>query len=702
MRYAQLLFCVVLCAVASIVAACGGGASSRIMPMLSNQLESNPKASLGSYGADVAYRVPTGEYTAARMAIQIVGLPDRQAPYFFGLNIPFRQRHSVFVRISAIESYVNMNGGGVFAYKGSSSALGVTKCPASGTLPGTIAGCCPKNATLACTAGFPLAIGDTYTLVVAFVKKTGQTELWNAQVEERKRHSTFELGSFKVPVSWGLLHLSNNNYQFNASATYYNYLGSLQSCHQTPYAHVILRNPVATKRGGSVESAIMGTSIGPPSCKSNVVIHGGGEHSKSVDLQMGYGWRPGNTPKPSPSAPLGNPVFTPLPMPSSSPAHLSDPIVVGAAQQVIAGGTNGLVDFPDEAISYLQFTSGTNRMWIDAGTPGGGEGAMYLFSFTNIDTLTLTPPHFPYAQSVYNTIDPGTERFDAYYDGAGTVLPAANGHDLLMIYHGENHLWNNKDYSLESCGSGNLCYYCGVGEARSSDGGQTWTRVGQIIAGSTPKAPTPSVGGACTPSTVAVGGYLYVVYLELGGSPYANQGLALARAPLSSDGAPGAWKKYYNGSFLSDGLTGGKFTPITSIFGIPNVTFNRFLNAFVLVAVVCTSVSCPNGANAVAYATSQDLINWSPAKVLFTPPEPACQGGGNGCYPSLITPGETSSQITDRTGYIYVSNWSSNGIRGLFRYPFAIGTSSAAKNSARRINHSRGASSQGKPIEDRG
>jgi hypothetical protein len=208
--------------------------------------------------------------------------------------------------------------------------------------------------------------------------------------------------------------------------------------------------------------------------------------------------------------------------------------------------------------------------------------------------------------------------------------------------------------------------------------------------------------GAETPSVIAVGGFLYCIYNDqpIPGSLSHNPGLAIARAPLSTDGAPGSWLKLSGGQFSSNALNNGAFDDISPTpprgsgdDGSPNVTFNKYLNAFTLLLV---------GGDGIYMSTSSDLIHWSSGIKIINAPGPsnayvgsviatALESGASvpayAWYPSMVSPGENSNQVTDQTGYIYMA-YSPGGVgisEQMYRYPYAIGN--AALPSARERRH---------------
>ena len=338
---------------------------------------------------------------------------------------------------------------------------------------------------------------------------------------------------------------------------------------------------------------------------------------------------------------------------------------------MLPAGTVASPYVPDEQMPYLRQPDGTFKLWAAA----GGTFGTYLFDTP--DLLSLGSP-----ATVFAPAGAGTTAFDADYAGPGSVFPAANGHDLLMIYHAENHLFSGTDYP-------GTPFYAGIGLARSSDGGQTWQREGEILSGHDPQGSTqPATGaGALTPSAVATGGFIYVCFREIDLQSGVN-GYALARAPVSSDGAPGSWEKYDQGTFSTPGL-GGAFTPLNIVLDPsapgderqPNISFNVYLNSFVMVTV---------GNGGIYALTSPDLINWSAATLAFAAPIPdataGSQNGPRNWDPTLMSPSEPSDEVTGQSGFLYYAKFLGDGTSHhyMYRQAFTMTSSSAAQSIRRR------------------
>jgi hypothetical protein len=345
---------------------------------------------------------------------------------------------------------------------------------------------------------------------------------------------------------------------------------------------------------------------------------------------------------------------------------ISFSVSLGPEQNVVPPGSPGLQFFPDEHFSYQRQPDGSYKMWVSAGGTFGTLG----FTTPDLSSLTSVKTANGMPSGVLVPSGPGTTAFDADYAGAGSVFPAANGADLLMIYHAENHLFGGTDYP-------GTPFYASIGLARSTDGGLTWQREGQILSGQDPQqASQPAAGaGALGPTAIETGGYIYVVFREID-LQSSRQGLALARAPISSDGAPGSWQKLDQGSFSTPGL-GGAFTPLPIVLDPsdegdrrqPFLSFNSYLQSFVLTLV---------GNGGIYLATSTDLLTWSAGLVALPAPVPdgtvTPSTAPYNWYPTLVSPDQDSETTTDQTGYLYYAKGANDGTshHTLYRRPFSL------------------------------
>lgn len=370
------------------------------------------------------------------------------------------------------------------------------------------------------------------------------------------------------------------------------------------------------------------------------------------------------------------PVTFSIPRPSGPPGPVD--LAVGPEQLVLPLNTFGLIFTPDDHISYLKYQDGSMRAFWACGTTTGAGQTVAMVT-TNLAEFTPLVSNGTVARSVFSPDTPGSEKFDSDYSGPGSVFLAANGRDLMMVYHAENHLFAGVH-------TGGFPFYCAIGLARSTDGGRSWSREGQIISGSQPHPTGPALRnaqGAGNPCLIAFDGYLYVFYADI----VFNAGgdlIHVARAPISTDGRPGTWQKWYNGAFVEPGL-GGRSSAVqrhvppanvTTYTGHPSVSYNSYLKRFLL--VFQSSVG-------IHYSTSTDLVNWTVEGLLFAKSNDAAETFF--AYPSFLSPDEPSDQLTGQTGYIYYAkNAPGNTRHVMHRRAFNLGGRIAAQQAPLSIS----------------
>ncbi len=165
-----------------------------------------------------------------------------------------------------------------------------------------------------------------------------------------------------------------------------------------------------------------------------------------------------------------------------------------------------------------------------------------------------------------------------------------------------------------------------------------------------------------------MGGFIYVIFREID-LQSSISGYGLARAPIGSDGAPGSWQKYYQGSFSSAGF-GGAFTPLNiildpSVLGDerqPDLSYNTYLHQYLMAMV---------GNGGIYVLTSPDLLNWSKGIVALPAPYPdshATSANPKNWYPTLVSPNESCDEITSRTGYLYYATFLGDGTANHYMY----------------------------------
>lgn len=230
-----------------------------------------------------------------------------------------------------------------------------------------------------------------------------------------------------------------------------------------------------------------------------------------------------------------------------------------------------------------------------------------------------------------------------------------------------------------------------VGFVETKDGGRTWRKTRSqglghnvVLTGTNTKADPSafnpgSVNGG-SPRVLKVNGWYYMLFMA--GEP-GSQGTHVARAPISSQGRPGAWKKWYCptiGSCAWDqDAIGGRSTPINGLAAKARyVTWNNYLGRWVGFSGTGRDgfrmfASAPVS-GAVTEATretsllnlTEDTSSWSASDPFYAPvsssDDPLVDQWGTHvrnrrskllyAYPSML--GATgSSSVTGQSFYVY-------------------------------------------------
>ena len=329
----------------------------------------------------------------------------------------------------------------------------------------------------------------------------------------------------------------------------------------------------------------------------------------------------------------------------------------GNEVNVIPPGTAGLQYTPDEHMTYRKQPDGTYRLWAS----GGGAYGTYMFQ--SADLLTLGAP-----TQVFLPAGAGTTAFDADYAGPGSILPAANGQDLLMIYHAENHLFGGVDYP----GTPFLCGH--------RPGAFLGRRPHLAAPGPDPLRPGSPAGhtgrhGRRGPDPRGHSERrLSLCDVQGGGSPEQRQRHGPRARPRGQRRSARELAEDHQGSFSTPGL-GGAFTPLDLVLDPsapsdmrqPCLTYNTALGEFLLVMV---------GNGGLYWLASTDLITWSTGTVLLPAPVPdatvATTAGVHNWYPTLLSPDQASDQVTDQSGYLCYAKFPGDGTshHALYRQGF--------------------------------
>lgn len=289
-------------------------------------------------------------------------------------------------------------------------------------------------------------------------------------------------------------------------------------------------------------------------------------------------------------------------------------------------------------INYLPYYRWIPDGHISVLPDGKGKYMMFWSEFDNSRTVGDT--QFPEDQKTLEPVDPvfggrvgNSGPSNGYNDGGSWLMSVHrhNGDTLIGFYHGESH-WYPRDGDFTAWKSICLAY--------SFDNGYTWEDKGPIVTSHTPKPETRTWGGAgdCCVIWDSVYNRWNCYHQEH------NIRLAVSYDPL---GAPGTWKKYYNGEFNEDGL-GGMSSPLSDLSGIgganPSVHWNTFYNKWVMVY---------HGWDGGIYVTlSSDGVSWEYPKMIIS------KQSYNRWYPTIIGETDTKAGRLDR---LYYAEFNSSG-----------------------------------------
>lgn len=246
--------------------------------------------------------------------------------------------------------------------------------------------------------------------------------------------------------------------------------------------------------------------------------------------------------------------------------------------------------------------------------------------------------------------DPGT--FDNHYVGISALYLDDTTGKLYAWYHAED-----TDFPASIIRTSQKMvsgyredpYFSSIGAAVSTDFGQTFNKIGQVIRAVKNKRdieeavlhdPNNYWGVEMgNPSVIRIRDHLYLYYCDI--LPDGLSGISLARLSIEDlKQATQPWKKYYKGSFVEPGL-GGRFDVLVDAI-YASVGYNTYLKQFLMVH------AGPDHQN-IFLRTSPDGISWSSPELLVTGHPPTWN-----LYPTLIDDG-ADPRITDDSFWLYYS-----------------------------------------------
>jgi len=287
-------------------------------------------------------------------------------------------------------------------------------------------------------------------------------------------------------------------------------------------------------------------------------------------------------------------------------------VTLGEHKVLYQNGELGLNYFPDEAVLLIR-REPTYRILVTSAI------STYLLEGEDLENLTS-------AREVLTQGEAGS--FDNGYVGASGIYKHTY-EKIYVFYHGEDQEGMGVlDESTEIPG-----FYCSVGVAVSSDEGENWEKVGQLITSSKPKDWSSYEGqsdkGAGEPGAVLTkdGKYLYIYYTEHSRQDNRGVQICMARIPVDNFSLDNC-KKYYNGEFSEPSIS-GKDTPVVSAkhmddaeASFPHVVYSISLDKYIMICNInfwkeyINDTGLKNSGIYVLY--SDDGIKWSEPVKLIT------------------------------------------------------------------------------------
>jgi hypothetical protein len=344
-----------------------------------------------------------------------------------------------------------------------------------------------------------------------------------------------------------------------------------------------------------------------------------------------------------------------------------------AAFGIQYGPPDGTLGVYFNAGTYTFFGASRSASTNCSGTPA--VQGTYRFG----GTLTSITAPYGCTAIIQPGNDPNGYTFDRDYAGGGPVLPvtsATGTAGLLHIYHGE--------YHAGTCANLGTCFYASLGMALSTNGGATFTKLGEIVQPYVTRSSILNnnlnldIGGGtllladqngahianlatANPANV----YLYVFYTDRDPSAAAanpcntTSCVAVARAQLSTVVAaafagntaafPTLFQKYYQGGWTQPATSSdpnaatnaGHYTPVVAASAdFPSVVYDTSTQQYVM------AYGADNNSVAMVYGAT--LLSWSApiasGAIAYT--------GAGLVYPTLV--GESSDPtVSNGSPYLY-------------------------------------------------
>jgi hypothetical protein len=328
------------------------------------------------------------------------------------------------------------------------------------------------------------------------------------------------------------------------------------------------------------------------------------------------------------------------------------------------GGGGGLSFFSDMPVQIIERELRSGNYWLRTLMTDGNSVVLMQNSSTDMNTAYNMSNQWKY----HTVLTPGPATYDDGYVGAGgNIWVNQNGtYNLYVYYHGEH-----QNPALPKLPGDVNGFYSSICVAISTDGGYTFAKLGQILTSApvnfSATAPGHQGDGECSVTVDSTKQYLLCYYNDHYGEQLGRGvQVCVARTPISSNGMPGSWMKYYNGSFQTAGLGGYVVTPVlSSDYGgdaiFPHVQWAPALNEYVM--IYCENVGSefrsPGYAvnSGIYIAYSEDGIDWTRRQKLVTQFAIPYAGEMIAIHPSLDITSQNTNSVSGELYYAFSEDW---------------------------------------------
>ena len=324
-------------------------------------------------------------------------------------------------------------------------------------------------------------------------------------------------------------------------------------------------------------------------------------------------------------------------------------VELGPQRTVLAVGSDGLSFFPDQPITVIGNAPLTFLLTANNGRING--------------TFVMKGDSFSSARLAGTFLEPVSGTFDNGYAGCGAAFLNKQSNEWVCLYHAEDHEGGKPvpyNKALRST-------YWSIGMASVDGKTNKVTRHGRVLMGETKKEEIKDDHRGIGDVSVApdqTGKFLYAYYTDLNRKARVPATICMSRTPLSSNGRPGTWKKFFDGDFKQDGL-GGKESPVVELPGGPDVIGPHvsYVSELKRYFMVCNVVyfsdiqQVVSERSGIYWTHSADGLRWEPPSKLVIGQSVPQIGKNYTGHPTLIVEKSDATSLTGQLLYCFSPSW---------------------------------------------